>query len=141
MPVVTPLINGVNYSWVNITLVMFGSPVRGFLEVNWNRKQKKENNYGWGPDPISRGYGNKEPEADITLYWDEWRQIINAASDKDPNNIPMFDIQVLFGGSSVNFEQVTLQACEFVEDPFQAKQGDTKFTIKIPLIVGAIKYG
>lgn len=136
----TPLINGVNYSWADVKVNLFGVPVVGITEVNFNNKQKKENNYGYGQDPISRGYSNREPEADIMIYWDEWVKIIDASTSKDPLKIPPFDIQVLFGGSSVNFKQVNLRSCEFLEDPFNAKQGDTKFLVKIPLIVGLIEH-
>ena len=31
-----------------------------------------------------------------------------------------------------------LKAVEFLEDPFQAKEGDTKLTVKLPLIIGGI---
>jgi hypothetical protein len=31
-----------------------------------------------------------------------------------------------------------LYACEFMEDPFSGKEGDTKLTVKIPLIIGGI---
>lgn len=139
MPV-TPLINGVAYSWSNVKVNLFGVPVVGITEVNFNNKQKKENNYGAGINPVSRGYGNVEPEADITIYWDEWIKIIDASPDKNPLNIAPFDIQILFGGSSVNFKQVNLRSCEFLEDPFQAKQGDNKLVVKIPLIVGLIEH-
>jgi len=136
----TPLINGVNYSWSNIKFNLFGVPVVGITEINYNRKQKKENNYGYGAEPISRGYGNKEYEGDITIYLDEWKKIIAASPDRDPLTIPPFQVQVLFGGSSLNFEQDTLEMVEFMEDPMQSKQGDTKILVKIPLIIGLISH-
>lgn len=136
----TPLINGVNYSWANIKLNLFGVPVVGIMEINYNRKQKKENNYGYGVEPVSRGYGNKEYEGDITIYLDEWKRIIAASPNRDPLDIKPFDIQVLFGGSSVQFAQDTLRSCEFLEDPMNAKQGDTKLTVKIPIIIALIEH-
>lgn len=139
MPV-TPLINGVNYSWSNVKLNLFGVPVVGITEISYNRKQKKENNYGAGQDPVSRGYSNREYEASITIYRDEWQRIIAASPDKDPLNIKPFDIQVLFGGSSVQFAQDTLRSCEFMNDPFEAKQGDSKLMVKLDLIVGLIEH-
>ena len=139
MPV-TPLINGVNYAWANIKFNLFGVPVVGITEVNYKRKQVKDNNYGYGTEPISRGYGNVEYEADITIYLDEWRRIIAASPDKDPLLIKPFDIQVIFGGSSVSFQQDTLRSCEFMEDPMATKQGDSKILIKIPLIIAGITH-
>jgi hypothetical protein len=136
----TPLINGINYSWSNVKLNLFGVPVVGILAIEYDRKQKKENNYGVGVDPVSRGYGNVENSASIEIYRDEWQRIIDAAPSKDPLTIVPFDIQVLFGGSSVNFRQDTLRACEFANDPFSGKQGDSKFAVKLELVVGLIQH-
>jgi hypothetical protein len=135
-----PLINGVNYSWANVKLVLFGVPVVGITNIEYKRKQKKENNYGFGIDPISRGYGNKEYEGKITLYRDEWNAIIAAAPNRDPLDIPWFDIQVSFAGSRVQPVLDVLKACEFMEDPFTVAQGDTKILVEIPLIIGSIDH-
>ena len=136
----TPLINGVNYSWSNIKFSLFGVPVVGITEINYTRKQTKENQYGAGVEPVSRGYGNVEYEADITMYLDEWRRIIDAAPSRDPLLIKPFPIQVMFGDTSLAFRQDNLEACEFLEDPFNAKQGDSKILIKIPLIIAGITH-
>lgn len=136
----TPIINGVNYSWSNVKLNLFGVPVVGITEILYHKKQKKENNYGVGQDPVSRGYGNNEYEGSITLYKDEWNRIIQAAANKDPLGIAPFTIQVLFGGSSVTFAQDNLYACEFTNDPFDAKSGDTKLMVKLDLIIGLITH-
>lgn len=135
-----PLINGIQYSWSNIKLQLFGVPVIGITEISYNRKQKKENNYGSGVEPVSRGYGNKEYDGSISIYLDEWNKIIQSASNKDPLDIPPFNIEVLFGGSSVQFKHDILRFCEFMEDPMDAKQGDTKLLVKLPLIIGAIEH-
>ena len=134
-----PLINGVNYSWANVKLVLFGVPVVGITQIEYKRKQKKENNYGFGLEPVSRGYGNKEYEGKITLYRDEWNAIIAAAPNRDPLDI-WFDIQVSFAGSRVQPVLDVLKACEFMEDPFTVAQGDTKILVEIPLIIGSIDH-
>jgi hypothetical protein len=139
MPV-TPLVNGVNYSWANVKFVLFGVPVVGITSINYARKQKKENNYGAGVNPVSRGYGNIENEGSIEIYRDEWQRIIDAAANKDPLGIAPFDIQVLFGGSSLNFKQDSLRSVEFLNDPFEGKQDDTKLMVKIDLIIGLIEH-
>jgi len=138
MPLVNPIINGINYSWANIKLVLFGVPVVGITAINYNRKQKKENNYGAGSQPISRGYGNYEYSGDLELYLDEWKNIISASPGRDPLQIAPFQITVLYGSSTINATKDVLRAVEFLEDPFAAKQGDTKLLVKIPLIIGSI---
>jgi hypothetical protein len=135
----TPLVNGTNYSWANVTLTLFGVPVTGVTAIEYNTKQKKENNYGAGVDPVSRGYGNKEHDGHIELYLDTWKKIVAAAPDRDPLLIDKFDIQVVFGGSRVTADKDVLRACEFTENPFTGKSGDTKLTVKIPLIIGSIE--
>lgn len=135
---VTPLINGINYSWANIKFVLFGVPVVGITKIEYNRKLKKENNYGFGQHPISRGYGNYEPEGSIELYVDEWQRIIDASPDRDPLSIAPFDIQVVFSGSRLNVTTHILRSCEFMEDPLAANQGDTKLLVTIPLIIASI---
>jgi hypothetical protein len=138
MPV-TALINGVNYSWSNIKLVLFGTPVSGILKIDYKRKQAKTNNYGAGPKAVSRGYGREECEGSIELYTDDWRDIVSAAPNKNPLQIPPFNIQILYSGQGVKTNQDNLLQCEFMEDPFDAKEGDTKLTVNIPLIIGDIQ--
>lgn len=135
MPV---LVNGVNYSWGNISFVLFGIPVIGITKINYKRSQKKENNYGWGVEPISRGYGNVEYEGDVDLFIDEWKRIIDASPLRNPLQIPPFDIPVVFAGTNVLPTRDVLRAVEFLEDPLQAGQGDTKLIVTIPLIIGSI---
>lgn len=134
----TPLINGINYSWANIKLVLFGVPVVGITKIDYNRKQKKDNNYGFGQQPVSRGYGNYEYEGSIELYIDEWKRIIAASPDRDPLSIGPFDIQVVYGGNRVTADRDILRSTEFMEDPLSASQGDTKLLVKIPLIIASI---
>ncbi len=135
-----PLINGVNYSWSNVSLVLFGVPVIGIAKIEYTRKQKKDNNYGLGVDPISRGYGNKEYEGKISIYRDEWNKIIAAAPSRDPLDIDFFDIQVSFSGTRVTPSLDVLRACEFLEDPFTVSQGDTKIMVELPIVIGLIDH-
>lgn len=134
----TPLINGINYSWANVSVVLFGTPVVGILGITYKRKQKKENNYGAGNEPVSRGYGMKEYEGSIELYTDTWKAIIAASPNRDPMQIVPFDIPVVFGGTGVLTTKDVLRAVEFLEDPLETKTGDTKITVTIPLIIGGI---
>lgn len=139
MPI-TPLINGINYSWANVSLILFGVPVVGITKIDYKEKQDKKNNFGAGPFVVSRGYGNVEPEGSIELYLDEWRRIIEAAPDRRPLGIQPFDIIVLFGGSRVTAAKDVLRSCEFLEDPLSTGQGDSKILVSIPLIIAAVQH-
>jgi hypothetical protein len=135
MPI-TPLINGVNYSWANITLSLFGVPVKGITKIDYNRKQTKENNYGAGAEPISRGYGNIEYEGSIDLYLDEWKAICKSAPSGDPLAIAPFNVIITYGVNRATAIVDTLQMVEFMEDPLSTSQGDTKIVVTIPLVIG-----
>jgi len=135
----TPLINGINYAWAGVKVVLFGVPVVGITKISYNAKQKKENNYGIGTEPVSRGYGNVEYEGSIEIYLDEWKRIIASSPNRNPLAISPFDIQVLYGSNAIAPDQVdVLKAVEFMENPLDASQGDTKLVVTIPLIIGAI---
>lgn len=136
----TPLVNGTSYSWANVKLNLFGTVVVGITAIKYKKKQEKVNNYGAGVVPVSRGYGNEEYEASITLYMEEWRKIIEAAPSKDPLAIGPFQIQVLYGSSSLQFRQDNLEMCEFMEDSVDTKQGDSKVMIEIPLIIAGVTH-
>lgn len=133
------LINGISYSWANIKLVLFGIPVVGITAINYKRKQKKENNYGSGTRPVSRGFGNEEYEGSITLYMEEWKKIIAASPSNNPLLIPRFDVPVVFSGNGVAYTTDILKSVEFMEDNMPAGQGDTKILVTVPLIIGDIQ--
>lgn len=135
-----PLINGTNYDWGQITLVLFGIPVIGITKIDYTRKQKKENNYGIGYEPISRGYGIVEYEASIEIYQDELKRIIAAAPNQDLLAIPPFDIQIIFQNQGLLLVQDTLKLCEFTEDSLSASQGDTKILVSLPLIIAGVDH-
>jgi hypothetical protein len=139
---VTPLINGILYSWANVTLQIFGAPLVGATKISYKTAQKKENQYGLGVDPIGRGYGNKEYTASVDMYLDDLKRIIQAAANRDILAIPPFDIQVTWASPSNRIQTLTdiLRSCEFLENPVETSQGDTKSIVTLPLIVGRIEY-
>jgi hypothetical protein len=118
---------------------LFGVPVVGITKIDYKRKQKKENNYGIGSQPVSRGYGNYEYEGSIEIYLDEWKRIIAAAPNRDPLLIAPFDIQVVYAGRGITADKDVLKAVEFMEDNFTANQGDTKLMVTIPIVIGLIE--
>lgn len=136
----TPLINGINYDWGNVTVILFGVPVVGITKISYKSAQVKENNYGLGRKPVSRGYGPVTFEGSIEMYADEWKRIISRAPFSDPLQIPAFDIAITFGGNGTQPCADTLRMVEFLENPLAANQGDTKLLVTIPLIIGDIEH-
>lgn len=133
------LIQGINYSWSNLNNIAFGVPVIGITSIQWDIDQVKENNYGWGIEPISRGYGNKEYSGTITVFKEWWKSVCDAAPNKDPLSIAPFDWTIAYGNASVAIHTETLKAFEFLKDTTKAAQGETKFTFDIPFIFAGLK--
>ena len=133
------MVNGINYDWGSISFVMFGVVVIGITKINYDEKQLKKNNYGAGYQPISRGYGQVEPNGDIEIYTDELKALIAAAPNRSLLGIQPFDIQVVFGGPGLQADKDVLRFCEFTAQGLKAAANDTKLLVTLPLIIGSIE--
>lgn len=134
------MINGINYSASNVTVVMYGIAQSGITSISYKAMQAKDNNHGLGVKPVSRGYGNETYECTIEMYRDAWQAIINASEEKNPLKIPPTQIQVLYSGDSVNFAQDNLEFAEVLEDPLSVASGDTSIKVSVPFIIGGITH-
>lgn len=136
----TPLINGVNFAWSNLTWMWYALPLVGIKSISYEAKQKTELNYGQGVYPISESVGNYEYSAEIEVYLDEWNKIINASPNFDPLQIPRSDFQVVYGGSRVLAKTDILKAVKFTNDPVMVKQNDGSIIVKLTLSVAGIDH-
>ncbi len=137
-----PLINGVAYSWGDVTFNIAGTPIVGIVSIDYKDAQTIENHYGAGQHPISRGYGNIEPTASIGLSRSAIESI-RAASEVTGRlqDIGPFDIIVSFvplnGGAVVTHR---IRNCVFTEDSNAMAQGDTKNEVTLPLLPSHIEW-
>lgn len=135
------LINGINYSWGDVTLIILGVPIVGFQGIEIKSKQEKTNNYGQGNEPISQGFGRKEYEATIKgVYYDELRPLIAAAPDKDLLKLAPSDFTILVVSQNGIPSKLTLKYASFIETPFSVNEGDTKIINDLPLLIAGIKW-
>ena len=139
------LINGINYSWGNIKVILFGAPIIGITKIDYKRSQSKENNHGWGVEPTSRGYSRVTYSGSIELYQDEWRAICQAAPNQDPLSIAPFQIQVTMWNAPGNSGLVaptvdTLYNVEFLDDEFIGSEGDSKLLVTVPIIFAGLTH-
>lgn len=133
------LINGVAVAWADIQVPFLGVPLTGVTAINFSEKQEKTNNYGIGNKPVSRGYGRKTYEGSITMLAEEWKNIAAAAPGGSINNIPFFDLPILYVNSTGLYLKVTLKAVDFTEASFDSKEGDTAIPITMPFIMADIE--
>lgn len=133
-------INGVQYAWGTLEIVIFGVPVTRCKSISYTAKQVKENLMGAGNEPVLRGRGPKSYTGSIELYMEDWNAIIQASEGKDPLSIPPFDIPVQWSGDNVNYKEDVLRFVEFDEDQMESKQGDTSTIVKINLVIGKVEH-
>lgn len=146
----TPLINGFEYGWSNITVLINGVlPTVGITAIDYKETSAMENLYGVGNMPIARGVGNYTYEASITLYKSELIALQRAARTQNPLNttgsisaILPFDIIVSYlrpDGSGTTTD--TLKNVQFLENSVGSGQGDTSIIVQIPLVLSHINWG
>ncbi|MPM44767.1 hypothetical protein SDC9_91448 [bioreactor metagenome] len=136
-----PLVNGKAHEWADITLILFGSPIAGITAISYKNKREKENNYGAGSNPVSRAYGNRVPEASITLLAEEVAAIEAQAPDGDITRVGPFPIIVAYQpAGTLDVVTHTILDAEFTEDGRDVKQGDKKIEVQLPLIISGIKF-
>ena len=133
------LINGKNYDWANITLILFGVPVVGITDISWKEDNINVNNYGAGRYPVSFGQGNVSYSGSMTLYKEEVLAIINAAPGKSLANIPPVSVILQYSGDGVNYNTEEIQNVRFLSEDFKAKQNDTSLLMTVPFIFAGIK--
>lgn len=132
------LVNGIAVGWNDIIFILYGVPVTGIMEINYDVEQEKGNGYGAGKEPVYRTYGQKKYNASITIYADELKQIINNAPGKDPLAIPMTDVIISY--NVIPYSRDILRNFEFIKHGLATKAGDTHIPVTIPCIFAGLDH-
>lgn len=134
-------INNTAYSWSMIQLSIPGIAENGSLilsgvtGIKWNRKWNIETNYGLGGLPASRGYGNWEFTASITMDYNtqvNLRSVYGSLIGLGEFNLNISFANVM-GTDDYTSHTIDLIGCVFSEDGMEASQGDTNLTKEFDL--------
>lgn len=129
-----PMINGVEYSWGDITATIGGVPMVGITEIEYSDDQTIENHYAAGRYPVSRSKGRIVPAAKITLLMSE----IIALQAKSPTgrlqDIAPFPIIVSYIPEDGQIVIDKILNCQFKKNTRTWKEGDTKQSIPLDLV-------
>ena len=128
------LVNGVAYDWSNIICSILGRPVIGITNITYASTQDMENNYGAGCFPITRGYGNVVATASITLTIEEVENLQTIAPDGMLQNIPEFDIIVMYMSNLTNPKTHIIKNCRFTTNQRTMNQNDMNSVVEITLL-------
>lgn len=137
-----PLINGVEYSWADITCTIAGAPVTGITAVKYDDDQEVVNNYGAGRFPVSRSRGRITSSASISLYTSEIVAIQERSVNGRLQDIPAFDIIVSYiptdGGKIIHDK---IRNCQFKKNLRDWSEGDTGKSVELELVPSHIEWG
>jgi hypothetical protein len=137
----TPLINGVEPAWGNLTVNIAGVPLVAITAIDYDENQNIENHFGAGQTPISRGYGNIEATGKLTLLMSEVEAIRASSVSGRLQDIAPFDIIVSYvpqGSTSIITHK--LRNCQFKNNPVTQSQGATKTEVNLDLIISHIEW-
>tara|TARA_R110000796_G_scaffold73842_5_gene165895 strand:- start:9576 stop:10004 length:429 start_codon:yes stop_codon:yes gene_type:complete len=136
----TPLVNGIAYSYSDIIVTVLGSVLAGISEVKYEDNQEVVNNFGAGRLPVSQGHGPITTEASIKIDRAELTALIKAAPGKRLQNIGNFDVNVSYvplGGIPTTD---VIRNCRFMNTPGGAAQGDTTVEAELKLMPSHIDW-
>ncbi len=134
-----PLINGREYGWADIVVNIGGVPVTGIRAVKYSEEMEKEDVYGAGRHPVSRGYGRVKTTASITLLSGTVMALKAKAPNGQLHRIAPFPIVVNFQPDAGPIVTHILKNCEFTKCEIDFKEGDMYKEIELPLIVSHIE--
>lgn len=137
---IVPLINGKSYEWADIVVNILGVPVVGITSIEYEEKQGMENVYGAGRFPVSRGYGKVEPTAKITLLMEEVQAIMSVAPLGRLQDIPEFDISVIYIDSALVTVKHKLRNVRFMNNVRSSSSADTSIPVECELILSHIEW-
>jgi len=142
-------INGICYDWQSIRFSWGdGSPVENaeivqISKINYGETRDSQKNYGAGSYPVSKGFGNVDVKASITLAMAEVRKLINAAKNRKIQNLSTFEIMIEYKVGNRDTAIVTdfIQGCSIDSTYFELNQNDMNVEVEMDLNPMNIKYG
>lgn len=133
-----PLINGREYSWADIVVNIGGVPVTGIVAIKYDEEQEKENVYGAGRNPVSRGYGRVKATASITLLSGTVMALKAKAPKGQLHRIAPFSVTVNYQPENQPLVTHILKNAEFKKTAFDWKEGDMYKEIELELLISHI---
>ena len=134
----TPLINGREYGWGDISININGAPVTGIRGIKYKESQVKENVYGAGRNAVSRAYGRISYTASLTLTAGTVLALQQMAPNGQLYRLAPFHIVVVYAPDEGPIVTHTLKNAEFVSTSFDWKEGDMSKDIELELIISEI---
>ena len=116
--------NGVVVGSANISVIIGGVIVTGIKSIDIKYSQKKENIQAFQKQPVGRGRAEYDyAPCTMEILLEEWKSIVAAAPNRDPMQIAMFNIPIVYDNNILPSE--TVNNFEFTSVGRSYKAGDT----------------
>lgn len=139
------IINGREYQWSDVSLVLGGKDVTGVQSIKYSEEQEKETIYGKGNKPVSVQCGNKSYKGEISVLQSELESLHIAAKAATGSSSIMglsLDAVVCYGNPAAGDVMITdrIFGIQFTMDEKSLNQGDRNMTVNLPFIALDIQY-
>lgn len=128
------LINGQEFSAADITVLMNGINIASIISLSITKTQNKQNNYGFGKEPVSRGRGIIEYECSVEMAYKDVLKLRNTVASRELLDIAPFDILVIMNNGQ-NISRYKALNCEFSDDGLEVGSDDPQVTREYTLII------
>ena len=134
-----PRVNGKIYSWVDIQFNIGGQNVSGITSISYGSEREKENIYAAGSEPIGVAYGQRKYDpVGISFVIAELNALKKAAPNRRIEDIPPFDLPVIYIDDDGRFTRVVLKNFDFTKETADFKMGDKGLEVKCEGIISGI---
>jgi hypothetical protein len=131
-------INGHVFSYTDIQFSIVGQLVSGVTAISYESEREKENYYAAGSEPVGVTYSQRKYSASITMTKQEMDNLKRAAPNGRIEDIPPFDLPVIYVSESGKFTRDTLKNFEFTKVSQDFKTGDKGLEAKCEAIISGI---
>ena len=133
-----PRVNGKVFSFCDIQFTIAGQNVSGITAISYETEREKENIYAAGSEPVGVAYGQRKYTASISFLKTELDALKRAAPLGRIEDIPPFDLPVIYVNQDGSFVRDTLRNFEFTKQSNDFKSGDKGIEVKCEALISGV---
>lgn len=131
------VINGREYEWADVALIVGGVEITGFQGISYNEQMDKDYVRGKGRYPRAVQRGNYSVSGQLVLLQSEYEKLVASSPSRKILDLTV-DAVVSYGGNLENgagsITNDVIVGMEFTEAPKEINQEDKFMVITIPFI-------
>ena len=132
------MINGNEYAWEDIQVVIFGVPLIGIKEVKYGASKAHGNVHGRGAQPIAMTRGKKDAKpGKLVLLQSQFESLQNATpAFRDPTDWAPFDMVVAYAPEGGVITTDIVPYCRVTDWEKGMSNDDDNMTVELTLQTG-----